>query len=240
MAGLSLVWQQRARQTARLGFESGGFSGWIKKFAAPYSGQVVRSPVRRGNFAARFELRAGDDTGDGVRAELKERYLAPFGRDVWYSFSTLIPEDFPIVEKSTVITQWHASEDPGEDVAGRSPVLAHRYGGGTFVVDIRYSSRKLQRANDGERRVLYEQKTFPKGVWHDFLYRIRWSHGPDGLVEGWLDGKPIIDYKGPVGYNDRDGPYFKFGLYHHDGAGPFVIYHDDYRRGFRREDVTER
>jgi hypothetical protein len=229
---------RRTRSTAQFDFESGDFSGWTEKFAASYSGQIVRMPVRRGKYAARFELRAGDDTGDGIRAEVKEMYCAPLGREIWYSFSTFIPQEFPIVESPTVITQWHASEDSGEDVAARSPVLAHRYANGDLIIDIRFSSHKIQQANDGSKRVLYEEKSFSKGVWHDFLYRIRWSYLSDGLVECWLDGKQIIAYIGPIGYNDDYGPYFKFGLYHHDGINPFVIYHDEYRRGFSRRDVN--
>jgi hypothetical protein len=235
---ISLAGCRWTRRTARLDFESGDFSGWTEKFAASHSGRIVQSPVRRGKYAARFELRAGDDTGDGVRAELKEMHFAPLGREIWYSFSTFIPPDFPIVDTYTVISQWHASEDPGENAASRSPVLAHRYGEGTFVIDIRFSSTKIQRVNDGASKVLYQQKDFPKGVWHDFVYRVRWSYRSDGFVECWLDGKRIIDYQGPVGYNDNDGPYFKFGLYHQDGERPFVVYHDEYRRGFSREDVV--
>jgi hypothetical protein len=229
---------RRTRSTAQFDFESGDFSGWIKKFAASYSGQIVRMPVRRGKYAARFELRAGDDTGDGIRAEVKEMYCAPLGREIWYSFSTFIPQDFPIVETPTVITQWHASEDSGEGLAARSPVLAHRYANGDLVIDSRFSRQKTQRANDGISKVLYKHVNFPRGMWHDFLYRIRWSYLPDGLVECWLDGKQIIAYKGPVGYNDDNGPYFKFGLYHHDGISPFIIYHDEYSRGFSRKDVS--
>ena len=145
---------RRTRSTAQLDFESGSFWGWTKKFAASYSGQIVSRPTRRGRYAARFELRAGDDTGDGIRAEVKEMYCASLGRDTWYSFSTYIPPDFPIVKTPTVITQWHASEDAGEDAAARSPVLAHRYGSGDLVIDIRFSSQKMQRANDGVNRDL--------------------------------------------------------------------------------------
>jgi len=71
---------RRTRSTARFDFESGDFSGWIKRFAASDSGKIVSKPIRRGRYAARFELRAGDDTGDGIRAEVKEMYCAPLGR----------------------------------------------------------------------------------------------------------------------------------------------------------------
>ncbi len=229
-----------ARQTAYLGFESGRFSGWREKLAAPHSARVVRYPVRGGKYAVRFELRTGDDTGDGVRAELKEDFNVPLGKEIWYSFSTFVPADFPILRHPSVISQWHAEEDPGEESASRSPVLAHRYDGRSFVVDIRFSSTKIQHANDGIRQVLYEEKDFPRGVWHDFVYRVRWSYASNGLVEGWLDGKGIISYSGPVGYNDLDGPYFKFGLYHYSGDKPLVIFHDEYRRGFSREAVTRK
>jgi hypothetical protein len=237
--GVFAIWASYrvSLRTARLDFESGDFSGWTRKLAASHSGLIVRQPVRRGVYAARFELRAGDDTGDGVRAELKERFTAPFGRDVWYSFSTWIPPDFPIVPENTVITQWHAQDDAGEEAASRSPVLAHRYEAGALVIDARSSAVPTQSANDGTRAVLFRQPDLPRGVWHDFVYRIRWSWREDGQVEAWLNGKRIIYYRGPAGYNDRAGPYFKFGLYKHAGSRPFVIFHDEYRRGFSRSEV---
>ena len=228
------------RQCARLDFESGDFSGWRRKLAAPYSACIVSDPVRHGKYAARFELRDGDDMGDGVRAEVKENYNAPLGREIWYSFSTLVPQDFPIVDRPTVIAQWHAAEDPGEAIASRSPVLAHRYDGRSLIIDIRYSEARIQRANDGISKVLFEQKYFARGVWHDFVYRTRWSYKSDGIVQCWLDGQRVINYLGPVGYNDANGPYFKFGLYHHRGNRPLIIYHDDYRRGFTKEAVISK
>ena len=71
----------------------------------------------------------------------------------------------------------------------------------------------------------------PKGVWHDFVYHIKWSYKDDGFVEGWLNGKKIIDYRGPVGYNDDQGIYFKIGVYRNESEKTYVIYHDEYRRG---------
>ena len=238
--GLTLLLARQGPDAVVLDFETGNFSGWRTfKLLHPYSGRIVTDIVRRGRYAARFELRAGDnmpeDRGGGVRAELKDDYNAPLGKDYWYSFSTYIPNNFPLRKPNCVIAQWHGEHDDGEE--SRSPVLAHRYAGGDLIIDIRYSSTKIQHANDGTRKTLHEEKNFRRGVWHDFLYHVVWSPDDNGRVEGWLDGRQVIDYRGPVGYNDDEGPYFKFGLYHHDGPDPYVIYHDEYRRGPRRADV---
>jgi hypothetical protein len=230
--------QTQPGNTAYMGFESGTMSGWrTEKLAKEYSGTVVQDVVRRGKFAMRFELRDGDSPGgDGIRAELKEQYLAPLNQVVWYSFSTLIPLTFPRWSDNSVISQWKGSTDPGE-YDDRSPILAHRYWDGALVVDIRHSAERLQQGNDGERKTILRIPDFKLGVWHDFRYRIVWSYDK-GEIDCWMDGKQVIKYRGPVGYNDARGPYFKLGLYHHDGGPkPFVIYHDEYKRGLRREDV---
>lgn len=236
--GLVLQASAAAQGGVHLGFEDGTTNGWLTfKLAKPYSGQVVSDVVRKGKYAMRFELRAGDSPGgDGIRAELKEKFLAPPRTEVWYSFSTFIPEEFPRWRENSVITQWKGTTDPGE-FPERSPILAHRYWDGALVVDIRYSREKLQKDNDGERQTLLRIPDFQRGVWHDFRYRIVWSH-EQGEIDGWLGGQQVIRYRGPAGYNDELGPYFKFGLYHHDGGPvPFVIYHDEYRRGSSRADV---
>ena len=155
--------------------------------------------------------------------------------EIWYGFSTYIPEEFPIVDRSCVIAQWHSEHDPGE--VSRSPVLAHRYKQGKFYVDKRYSWQKIQKANDGTRIKLYQQERFPRETWHDFIYCIKWSHAEDGYVKGWLNRDQIIDYEGPIGYFDDEGPYFKSGYYHHTGELPFVTFHDEYRRGWSYQDV---
>ncbi|MBL8173394.1 MAG: polysaccharide lyase [Bryobacterales bacterium] len=225
-------------QRVHLGFEQGSLAGWrTDKLAHADSAVTVTNPVRKGLHAVRFQLRAADSPrNDGIRAELQDDYHAPRGREVWYSFSTYIAEDFPRWEKNSVISQWKGSTDKGE-YDDRSPMLAHRYWNGALVIDMRVSTEALQQANDGQVRTLLRVEEFPRGVWHDFRHRVVWSH-EQGELDIWLNGKQVVSYRGPVGYNDRRGPYFKLGLYHHDGGPkPFVIYHDEYKRGLTRGDV---
>lgn len=218
-------------------FESGGFEGWLQEFAGPHSGQVVDGPVRCGDRAARFELREGDMAGPvgGHRSELHELldYRAPEGSETWYGFSTYVPEDWPALDDRAVITQWHATPDFADGEVWRSPPLAVRYSGSGLSVTGRHSSVPIQLANDGAVLELYEHPgTFERGVWHDWVFHVRWDHSDRGFVRAWLDRAPVIDYQGPIGYNDENGVWFKWGIYRgrDDHPESVVIYHDEYRR----------
>jgi hypothetical protein len=208
----------------------------------------VKDIIRAGKTAVRFELRPGDqwegassyrDGPDQFRTELSghRNFTATMGKDYWYGFSMLIPADFPHAAVTQVIIgEWHDVADQGE--ISRSPVLAQRYEYSVFRVQLYYSSQEIQRSDSGIRKVIYDDYHFKKGVWHDFIYHIKWSYESDGFVEMWLDGKKLTDYKGPVGYNDNQGPYFKYGLYIRPKVTErYIVYFDEFRMGNSYEEV---
>lgn len=230
-------------------FETGRFDAdrlSTRRLSESYSGRVVSAPVRAGRYAARFELRPGDHVSDGRRAEVRDRNNAIMGDDVWYAISTLIPVDFTAEPgNSYVLIQWHDQQVPDTRWHDRSPPLAVRFLDGRLDVTLRHAFAGMQFADNGREAILYSVPGFAKGVWHDFVYHVLWSAVPDGprlgFVQAWLDGRQIIDYRGPVGYFDRVGPYVKFGLYaRHDVRTPHVVYHDEYRRGQHYWDVCLR
>jgi hypothetical protein len=49
-----------------------------------------------------------------------------------------------------------------------------------------------------------------------------------------------VDYEGPIGYDDEQGVWFKWGIYrgHDDHPETVVLYHDEYRRGTSCEAVA--
>ncbi|MBO9666870.1 MAG: hypothetical protein J7501_08660, partial [Bdellovibrio sp.] len=52
------------------------------------------------------------------------------------------------------------------------------------------------------------------------------------------NGERIVDYKGPIGYNDDKGPYFKMGVYCKDTpVQPLSAYHDNYQRAPSAKDL---
>ena len=221
-------------------------NGWEEQSAGkPWSIQIVSDNVRKGRAAIRFEVRQGDERISprsgmtSYRSELNERpiFTAAMGKDYWYGFSMYIPEDFPETNSRLNIGQWHASYDEELGEIKRSPILSQKYKRGKFYVNVRYSSQEIQKSNDGIKKLILETRNMQKGVWHDFIYHVKWSYRDDGYVDMWLDGNKLIEYKGPVGYNDKDGPYFKYGIYRDDVPEAYVIYFDEYRRGNSYEDV---
>src|SRR6267378_2124037 len=36
--------------------------------------------------------------------------------------------------------------------------------------------------------------------WYDFVYHVRWSSGSDGWFDAWVNGEPILHYRGPTLY----------------------------------------
>ena len=198
---------------ARLGFESGDLSGWqlVQRVSADRI-RVVDSPVRAGERAARFEVRSGDDMG-GARAELGYTdNMASEGQERTYSWSTLLPSDYPIVDKWQDIVQWKNE--------------------GTGTPPLQIGIRGDQIGLAGGPQVNYRwpwKTTVERGKWVDFTVRIKWSSDAQvGWVEAWYEGQKVLErYPMATLYPGVDN-YFKLGLYRDsDISQTGVVYHDD-------------
>jgi hypothetical protein len=221
----------RGSRSVSLDFEDGTFAGWsVRRLAKPYSAVIQNEIVRSGTKACRFEIRPGDEVSQGLRAELRDWYNAPFDADTWYAFSTYIPVDFaPPEGVGVVLAQWHDQAELG-DPSGKPP-LAIRYLDGALNFTGAFSEIATQ---DPEKRYLFHRvPEIFRAKWLDFAFRIRWSRAGDSEIEAFLDGAPLFQFRGPLGYrNQIHGPYFKFGVYASGPIdGPLVAYHDNYRRG---------
>ncbi|AFY02373.1 polysaccharide lyase [Bdellovibrio bacteriovorus] len=213
-------------------FEKGGFKGWdIKRIPQDHSAEIQSDVVRSGSKAVRFELRNNENVSGGFRSELRDPYFAPLFQDTWYHLSVFVPEHFPMtLTNSCVFAQWHDQQDPGD--GDRNPPIAIRLRGtGQLHITARYSAEKIQNGKPGPEVLLYEDVRFQRNEWNDFIVRVHWSYLNNGQVQIWRNGKMIVDYRGPIGYNDDKGPYFKMGVYCRETpVEPLVAYHDNYRR----------
>ena len=176
------------------------------------------------------------------RAELKEaNYNAPFNKDMWYAFSVYVPEESPEQYVRCLIAQWYAPADKELGEANRSPPLGIEYRSGRFKIRYCHSSKRIQKDNSLSsinKTTLYNSSEYAqKGVWHDFIVNVNWSYEKNGYCNIWIDGNKVVEHKGPIGYNDRLGPLFKMGIYRDPTHEQFVIYHDDYKRGFSPSEI---
>jgi hypothetical protein len=195
---------------------------WTLRFVTPGRLSVQGDLVHSGTGALRIEVREGDVAmvgGDGAPSERTEVQEADglhprFGETHEYAFHMFVPADFPITDTRLVTAQWHQR-------CFCSPVVAQRYRRGILTVTIE---------TPGGRTTIYRHPQPIQGRWIDLRYQIRFGWA-DGAVAVWLDGAPVADYRGPLGYPAEPPEVdFRFGLYRDRMATPMVIYFDDYRK----------
>ncbi len=233
-------------------FESGDLSQWASKEAArDDSIQIVTDPVRSGNYAAKFTVRAGERVSNGNRAEIIHDNGDRAGSEVWVRWSFLIPRDFVDVEWKPkfwqCIGQWHDQPDEklGEtwaDFPAHSPSIAVYYTSKNGAPAIEIWSGTY--AKDEIQKVV-ARAPIVKGQWQDVMFHIRWSQGDDGFVEPFLNGAPLIapdttEHRacGPNMWNGASH-YLKIGLYRNSEIlDTNSVYFDEVRSGPTRDSVA--
>jgi hypothetical protein len=177
-----------------------------------------------GDGAYRFEIRSGDHWLKDARAgklvertELSDLTRTPFGKDVWLAFTTEVEPGPPSTSEWVNLGQLHATADPGE--ASVSPPWVQRLlPDDRFRVELRHSDVDPI-MHSPPPIVFYEDPKLERGRPYRFVYQFRISPGPDGVARMWRDGKLVAEYHGPIGYRDKRGPYFKFGIYRAPAPG---------------------
>ena len=217
----------------------------VRRLVGCGSATMITFPADPSLKLVRFEIDPGDaKISGGTRAEFQDLYKAHNGEENWYRFSDALPRDFPLPNNRVVLAQWH--EYVAGDGNALRPPLAHRLINGQFVVTLWNSTLYAESKGDGDGLTLFREPKFELGIFHEYVYRILWSPDEKGLVTGWRRTKCLlvkatcetgawekfIDYKGPIGYSDIGGYYFKYGLYTtHKFDQPMIEYALDYARG---------
>ena len=205
-------------------FETGSISQWAGfQRVADDRISVVRSPVRQGSYAARFEVRNGDNPiGFGDRAEVQSSTHEAEGQDRWYSWSTMFAADFPRTSAWQVVSQWHADAD------GSPPLGFYAQND-----DIQLQANRFSGPGSPLSTEIIWHGPMRRGLWNDIRIHVKWS-GSDstGFVELWVNGVRQTFDDGSTHRAIRTlvpgvGAYFKQGLYRQSGvSGTGVIYHD--------------
>lgn len=195
------------------GLEGENFTKSGREVCCKHSAQIVNSPTKEGNYAAKFTLYKDDpDASNSRRAELRLNAV-PTKSEYWYGFSIYLPLEFVKDTSFEIVTQWNAKPDRdlGED--WRSPQMSLTTQNGQWKVHRLWDPKPVTRNNTPAGKESIDLGKYQTAVWTDWVFHVKWSYKSDGLVEVWKNGKLVIRKTGPNTYNDRIGPYQKFGIY---------------------------
>nr|WP_240348102.1 polysaccharide lyase [Longitalea arenae] len=238
-AGPSAVTKQRSPILYQLDFEDKDPlpSFLTKQTATDYALQIVDRPVYTGKKAARFELRDDDpETNNGTRSEIL--FPGPDSKsslERWYAFAVYFPkEGFDTDSSDEVISQWHQG------------------GKATPSLCIRTKNNQLRlRINPRIKgKKVIEMGPVEKNKWQYYVIHVIHSAEPDGLVEIWRNGAPVVNYKGANMYELNSGdfhtPKWKLGIYKSawnkslpTNTHKRVLYLDDIKLGNERASFAD-
>lgn len=240
---------QEAHAAGTGGAAAAAFSCALARWASCGFTSQARSPDRvtgvevAGVPGVRLETLPGDDgiAGSG-RAERADLALSPQetgcspGREQWWTHALLFPEDYvpPLATPADawpwgVVFDFHQTGSEGQanfeiDVVGKPPQLQFSISGGPVV------SSGLP----GSPTRHFPAGPIIKNHWYQFVYHIRWSPERDGSFDAWVDGRHVLDYRGPTLYAGQDC-YLKLANYHTPVGRPVAVVHAHLVRAATRD-----
>ena len=185
-----------------------------REAAGPESIVLSSDVLFNGEPTIRFTLNKTDKlVNNGKRAEISFKAEQSIPVERWYAFNIWLPESYATDPVPESVVQWHASPDfsLGEDY--RSPPLALFIQDGLWQLNTRWASNPVNDNNNISGKMIGDFGKAETGKWTQFVFHIRFSYKSDGFVQVWKNGERIYSVVGPNYYNDKVGPYFKFGIY---------------------------
>ncbi|MBI9021031.1 MAG: heparin lyase I family protein [Verrucomicrobia bacterium] len=223
-----------ARVVVKAGYENG-----LEDNGNPEIGVVEPEPdrieatslrARAGGWSLRTELRYGDSTPVGIRAECNTRFagtepIIERGVTKFYGFSVCLDPDFEWDSNGDILFQVKQSDS-----------------GPSFHMMADEGKFKFHYANnenlEGVTSPYFEAAGYERGVWYDFVLELLPQYTGNGYFKFYYkkatdsEYTELIHYTGSTLLNDRDG-YIKWGVYKSTWENTptdstlRVVYHDN-------------
>ncbi|MCP3993345.1 MAG: hypothetical protein GY724_30050 [Actinomycetia bacterium] len=140
---------------------------------------------------------------------------------IWQSFSIRHTELSGSSDKQ-IIAQWH----DGDHTRSKTPFLAWYVQGGRLEIVGRHNASTEPKNETSTTHSLFVDNSYEGETWTDYVIQSRISHDPaqDPFVRIWRNGQLIVDYAGPLGYNQPGvTDYAKLGFYHWYGGNDWDL-----------------
>ena len=201
--------------------------------------KFIPAPARPGAGAIKFEWHQSDYDGKNrtKHAELRTKPLPEGESERWYGFSIYLPADgMKVDSQPEIICQWHSYPDRHLNEPHSFPPLAISHAGANLRIkwlsDTRPVTPKRDKTLSGGSSELGKA---PLNRWIDFVVHVKWEPFGKGLLQVWQDNVQVLDKANiQIGYNDKQNPYWKIGLYKHTGKSDYptrFLYYDRVRIG---------
>ncbi len=184
---------------------------------------------------SRYEIRSGDIWAIDAdltreRSESASRFLMESGKTYQLEYSIMIEPGAPNTAQWLDLTQMQSTFDTGE--IGHSPPFALELLGSRFRVVSRYSQAQISSTSDTRMTIHYtDSMDLKPGQWYKFQYVVKFDPFGTGHLVVIRDGRTLVDYTGPIGFNDIRGPYVKTGIYRAAAPETFAVQFDNIHFG---------
>jgi len=152
---------------------------------------------------------------DGNRSKL--------GNEYWYNIHIFLPKNWEYSSSPICIMQWHESPDFDLGENWRNPPLALQSDSGSagtgrnYFIRHRADSKKVTGSfgpYEIDEKIEIEAIENDLGRWVRWSFNVKWSYKDDGFIVVVKDGNELFRReKQKNTYNDKKGPYWKFGIY---------------------------
>ncbi len=201
---------------AQIGYGHARTAPWLQE--KPFSYSIAsKSDPATGQF---YEFKLIESDSDGTRrtkgTELKTPPM-PGLKDQWAAFRVYIPsEGFLGDKKFTIIMQYHSMPDFDLGEVWRNPVSDLLLRDGRLQYDYRASAEPLT-PKKGDAFMYTSKGSIPLpdpkfDAWNEIIIHQTFDYH-SGSIKIWVNGVATDRENIGVGFNDKQGPFFKFGLY---------------------------
>jgi hypothetical protein len=192
--------------------------------------------------AVRLHTEPGDNnvagSGSNERNDLSSSQATTDGyegREHWWAHSILFPNDYVDPPESTA-SSWNWGALGGfhntTDGAGQGNLTLMAMPA-TAISPDRPTGLSFQVAYGNQfNPTVHKAPIGPvvRNQWYNFVYHVKWTSGPDGFFDAWVNGVQKMSYRGPTLYAGQ-GCYFKLANYHSAFGKPSSVIHARVARG---------